>query len=60
MFYVLVTFGTRTNMLYAPPVQGMRNAERMRNTAIKFGYKDASVWNEEDFKKAFPLKCQGI
>ena len=51
MFLIEVTRGTRTGQIYASKIQGRADADRMREAARHYGYKDAKVRNEKHFQE---------
>lgn len=47
-FVVVVSFGTRAHQVYAR-VDGRPDAEALKRTAIKFGYRDAKIVDADRF-----------
>ena len=52
MLAIVVTYGTRGQQVYARGLENQADARRMRNTAVKLGYKDATIKHEKDLPPA--------
>lgn len=52
MYAIVVTHGTKRMQPYATGVKSRRDAEALVEVACRYGYTDATIWNEKDFWKA--------